>query len=152
MGLCKICGKKSLLACSKCHVTNYCGVQCQTKDWKQEHKKTCYDPASSAMLLFEAISTDPKLQENIKNRYKERKGDALGVAVHVFSLKDVTETRNGNFLKSNHVLSTNSIENLLPLAETGYNKEKEMVVVIEAHFPGKNPNEMTASVAFAIEK
>jgi len=38
--ICSVCGQKSLLRCSKCLGTLYCGEECQTKDWKV-HKIQC---------------------------------------------------------------------------------------------------------------
>jgi hypothetical protein len=37
---CRVCKAKSTTRCSRCKNVYYCGVECQTKHWK-EHKKNC---------------------------------------------------------------------------------------------------------------
>jgi hypothetical protein len=34
----------NLSACNRCHVVKYCSKECQTQDWKWEHKYECVDP------------------------------------------------------------------------------------------------------------
>jgi hypothetical protein len=57
--ICRCCSKpgSSLLACSRCKVTYYCGRECQTKDWK-EHKKVCSQTpvAADCCKAFQAMS------------------------------------------------------------------------------------------------
>ncbi|GLE04566.1 hypothetical protein PINS_up013521 [Pythium insidiosum] len=38
---CRVCKSASNLVCSRCKVVRYCGAECQKKDWKDAHKKTC---------------------------------------------------------------------------------------------------------------
>lgn len=41
-GYCYVCGRvDGLRRCSKCKDRRYCSVDCQRKDWKRGHKKTC---------------------------------------------------------------------------------------------------------------
>ena len=38
---CVVCGKLSLLRCSKCRVTEYCSRRCQRSHWDSAHKNEC---------------------------------------------------------------------------------------------------------------
>ncbi|KIM44316.1 hypothetical protein M413DRAFT_443324 [Hebeloma cylindrosporum] len=40
-GECASCKSPASLRCSKCSVVNYCGADCQLRDWKERHKLDC---------------------------------------------------------------------------------------------------------------
>lgn len=40
-GVCNVCGKRSTSVCSRCKLVHYCSRQCQSKDWKKDHKNNC---------------------------------------------------------------------------------------------------------------
>ena len=50
--VCDFCGilethPNTLKACARCHKAIYCGIQCQEKHWKKEHKQMCQKIAQS---------------------------------------------------------------------------------------------------------
>ena len=54
--MCDNCKKEldALKVCSKCKVSKYCSVECQTEDWKNVHKTKCFDRTKLKNVLNKA--------------------------------------------------------------------------------------------------
>lgn len=58
--VCSVCAKPSEAKCSRCQAVDYCGQECQRRDWKQ-HKLVCRKLAASASTPAPAVAVETKL-------------------------------------------------------------------------------------------
>lgn len=58
--VCIVCGKETILQCSRCHSVNYCNFEHQKKHWK-EHKNICQVPPHS--LVFGPFSAEEEKEK-----------------------------------------------------------------------------------------
>lgn len=66
-GDCPVCLKnRSTLTCSRCHSVSYCSKECQTKAWKESHKKAC---SPNPKLYDIKLSLEPLVA--LPQRYNE---------------------------------------------------------------------------------
>ncbi len=61
-----ICGKPGRFTCTRCKTENYCGAECQTKDWYARHKEPCGRLTQLRRSLDKACETSPYSEANNK--------------------------------------------------------------------------------------
>jgi predicted RNA-binding Zn-ribbon protein involved in translation (DUF1610 family) len=64
-GKCKICGKDTILRCSVCRLVYYCGIEHQSKDYKEGHKQSCQKPVEEVVPSPAVPATIPACPPSI---------------------------------------------------------------------------------------
>ena len=65
---CKTCGGEgNLMLCTKCRLFDYCGVECQTKDWKAGHKIFCAKLPKAVKKAKEKVASFSLSDYNTRN-------------------------------------------------------------------------------------